>query len=76
MAFVFLLKLLKESLGKLEKIAQWFEKERVLDVEEGLTRVKEGMLLVKELKARLKETENEFNEIRKELVGEEGSQEE
>ena len=67
---------IKESLGKLEKIAQWFEKERELDVEEGLTRVKEGMVLVKELKARLKETENEFNEIRREILDTEESPEE
>ena len=66
---------IKESLGKLEKIAQWFEKERDLDVEEGLTRVKEGMALVKELKARLAETENEFNEMRKGLEDTEESAE-
>lgn len=66
---------IKESLESLEKIASWFEKERDLDVEEGLERVKEGMALVKELKARLKETENEFNEVRKELLGEGESQE-
>ena len=67
---------IKESLGKLEKIAQWFERERDLDVEEGLKQVKEGMVLVKELKARLKETENEFNEIRKELEDTEEPREE
>lgn len=67
---------IKESLAKLEKIASWFEKERELDVEEGLTQVREGMTLVKELKERLKETENEFNEIRKELARMEESQEE
>ncbi len=58
---------IKESLAKLEKIADWFEKERELDVEEGLARVKEGIVLVKELKERLKETENEFTELRKQL---------
>lgn len=67
---------IKESLAKLEKIATWFEKERDLDVEEGLVQVKEGMALVKELKARLAETENEFNELRKELGGMEESREE
>lgn len=56
-----------ESLGKLEKIAEWFEQEREVDVEEGLKKVKEGAVLVKELKERLKEAENEFTEIRKEL---------
>lgn len=56
-----------DSLSKLEKIAEWFEHEREVDVEEGLKKVKEGALLVKELKERLKEAENEFTEIRKEL---------
>ena len=56
-----------ESLAKLEKIAEWFEHEREVDVEEGLKKVKEGALVVKELKERLKEAENEFTEIRKEL---------
>lgn len=58
---------IKESIVKLEQIASWFEKEKELDVEEGLTKVKEGMMLVKELKMRLGEAENEFNELRKEL---------
>ena len=62
---------IKESLARLEKIAEWFEKERDLDVEEGLKNVKDGMALVKELKGRLRETENEFNEIRKDLEDEE-----
>ncbi len=63
---------LSGSLNKLEEIAEWFERERDFDIEEGLVKVKEGVELVKKLKARLKAVENEFKELQKELkVGEE-----
>jgi len=58
---------ISESLGKLEEVANWFEKQKEIDVEEGLKKVKEGAVLIKELKARLKEVENDFNEIKKDL---------
>jgi len=59
---------IKQSLAKLEAIAKWFENERDIDVEEGLAKVKEGAELVKSLKAELKEVENQFEEIKRELV--------
>jgi len=58
---------ISESLDKLEKIVDWFEKQEEVDVEEGLKKVKEGATIIKTLKARLKEVETEFNEIRREL---------
>lgn len=58
---------IKEKLGKLEEIASWFEKQRDLDVEEGLKKVREGNVLVKELRERLREVENEFEELKKDL---------
>lgn len=58
---------IKEKLSELEQIAQWFEKQKDVDVEEGLKRVKEGAVLIKDLKARLAEVENEFEEIKKGL---------
>jgi len=58
---------ISESLGKLEKIVDWFEQQEDVDVEEGLRKVKEGATIIKDLKARLKEVENEFNEIKGEL---------
>lgn len=58
---------IKEKLGKLEEIASWFEKQKEVDVEEGLKKVKEGNALVKELRERLKEVENEFEELKKGL---------
>ena len=60
-----------ESLKKLEAIADWFEKESEIDVEEGLKKVKEGGELIKELRGRLKEVANEFDEIKKDVFKEE-----
>lgn len=59
------------SLKKLEAIADWFEKESEIDVEEGLKKVKEGGELIKELRGRLKEVANEFEEIKKDVFKEE-----
>ena len=56
---------IKQSLGKLEKIASWFEDQSDIDVEEGLKKVKEGGELIKDLKKRLTEVENEFEELKK-----------
>jgi len=56
-----------ESLEKLEKIAEWFEAEKEIDVEEGLKKVKEGAELIKDLKLKIKKVENDFEEIRKEV---------
>ncbi len=58
---------LSESLKKLEKIAEWFEVQEEVDVEQGLKKVKEGAQLIKISKERLKKVENEFEEIKKEL---------
>ena len=58
---------IKEKLSKLEEIASWFEKQKEVDVEEGLKRVKEGNALVKELRERLVEVENEFEELKRDL---------
>ena len=56
---------LKSNLKKLTKIAEWFEKQEEIDVEESLGKVKEAAGLIVESKKRLKEIENEFEEIRK-----------
>jgi len=58
---------ISESLGKLEEIVDWFERQEDVDVEEGLKKVKEGAAIIKILKIRLKEVETEFSEIRREL---------
>lgn len=59
---------LTESLKKLEEINDWFENQEEIDVEKGLEKVKEGTKLVKASRERLQEIENEFEEVKKELV--------
>ena len=62
---------LSESLKKLEEIAKWFELQEEIDVEKGLEKVKEGARLIKASKERLKKVENEFEEIKREMEGNE-----
>jgi exonuclease VII small subunit len=61
---------LTEILKELDKINSWFDQQQEIDVEKGLEKIKEGMQLVKASRIRLKEIENEFEEIKKELVEE------
>ncbi|MDP3795102.1 MAG: exodeoxyribonuclease VII small subunit [bacterium] len=61
-----------DSLGKLQAILAWFEGQKDVDVEEGLKKVKEGKVLIKDLGERLKAVENEFQEIKKDLVADNG----
>ena len=58
------------DLKKLSQISEWFEQQEELDIEDGLKKVKEAAELIKSTKQRLKEMENEFGEIKKEIVGE------
>lgn len=59
---------LTEALKKLEELNDWFDNQQEVDVEKGLEKVKEGAKLVKASRARLQEIENEFEEVKKELV--------
>ncbi|MBW6441057.1 exodeoxyribonuclease VII small subunit [Patescibacteria group bacterium] len=61
---------LSDSLKKLEKIVNWFESQKDIDIEKGLEKVKEGVKLIKSSKERLKKVENEFEEIKKEINNE------
>ena len=56
---------LNENLKKLAEIADWFEKIKEIDVEQGMEKVKEAVVLIKASKERLLEIENEFEEIKK-----------
>lgn len=56
-----------KTLEQLHDIADWFEQQTQVDVEEGLKRVKEAAILIKVSKARLKEIENEFVEIKADI---------
>jgi len=58
------------DLKKLSQISEWFEQQEELDIEDGLKKVKEAAELIKSTKQRLREIENEFGEIKKEIVGE------
>ncbi len=58
---------LNKNLSKLSEIADWFENQKEIDVEEGLKKVKEAAKIVKESKGRLKEIENEFEEIKTDI---------
>lgn len=58
---------LSDNLKSLSKIAQWFEDQEEIDIEEGLQKVKEAARMIKQGKSRLKEIENEFEEIKKEI---------
>ena len=62
---------LNHNLKKLAEITDWFESQEELDVEEGLKKVKEASSFIKASKERLKNIENEFKEIKKEVVAEE-----
>jgi len=64
------------DLKDLSQISQWFEQQEEIDIEEGLKKVKEAALLIKRSKTRLKEIENEFEEIKKEIVEEINPEEE
>jgi len=62
---------LNDNLKRLAEITEWFDNQEEIDVEEGLKKVKEAAVLIKASKERLKAIENEFEEIKKEIDGEE-----
>jgi len=51
------------ELEALEKIVEWFESQKEINVEKSLEKAKQGALLVKSLKSELKEVENQFEEV-------------
>lgn len=59
---------LTKNLKEIEQIVEWFESQEEVDVEKGIEKVRIGAKLIKESKSRLKEIENEFEEIKKDLV--------
>jgi exonuclease VII small subunit len=67
---------LNKNLKRLSDIAEWFENQEEIDVEEGLDKVKEAAELIKISKERLKEIENEFEEIKRTIDQEIGVGEE
>lgn len=60
---------LDQNLKRLSQIADWFENQKEVDVEEGLRKVKEAAELIKSSKKRLSDVENEFEEVKKTVIG-------
>ena len=58
---------LKSNLEKLTLIANWFEDQEEIDVEEGLKKVKESVEILKEAKKQFSDIENQFEEIKREI---------
>ncbi len=58
---------LNKNLAALTEIADWFDEQKEIDVEEGLKKVKTAATLIKESKSRLAQIENEFEVIKKEI---------
>lgn len=58
---------LKDTLGRLREIVDWFKDAEAVDVEAGLEQVKEGAGLVKQARERFEEIENEFEDVKAEL---------
>lgn len=54
-----------ETLKKLERIAEWFEKQDELSLEEGLKKIEEAAILIEASRKRLGEIENRFDEVKK-----------
>ena len=54
-----------ETLKKLERIAEWFEKQDEPSLEEGLKKIEEAAILVEESRKRHGEIENRFDDVKK-----------
>lgn len=59
---------LGDSLKKLGEIAAWFDAQQEVDLELGLEKAREGTRLIKLARERLRQIENEFEEVKKDLV--------
>lgn len=56
-----------EILKRLESIAEWFEKQKEPNIEEGLLKIEEASMLLRAGRSRFREIENRFEEIQKEV---------
>lgn len=62
---------LSDNLKRLSEITKWFDNQEEVDIEEGLKKTKEAAELIRMSRERLKAIENEFEEIKKDVVPEE-----
>ena len=58
---------LNESLKRLEAIAEWFDEQAEIDVEEGIKKVREAAEIIKTSRKRIADIENEFEELKEEI---------
>ena len=58
---------LTKNLKRLSQIADWFDSQDEIDIEESMGKIKEAIALIAESKKKLKEIENEFEEIKKDM---------
>lgn len=59
------------QLQDLEEILTWFEKQKNVDVEQGIEKVRTGAEIIMSLRKKLQVVQNEFEEIKKSLDNEE-----
>lgn len=58
---------IKKSLNELQEITEWFQEDEI-DLDKGLEKLKDGVKIIKQCRKRIQEIENEFVDIKKELV--------
>lgn len=61
-----------KNYGELAEINSWFRRDDI-DIEEGLAKLKRGTKLIEKCQKRLGEIENEFMELTKGLVTDDGN---
>ncbi len=59
---------IEDSLEELEHIVHWFNHQDRVHIEEGILKVRRGSALIKQLRSQLRTAQNEFNEIKHEIV--------
>ncbi len=59
----------KRHLEEIAAILEWFDSQEELDIEKALEKVKQASTLIKESRTRLGELENEFEEIKAGIEG-------
>ena len=56
------------AMERLNEINEWFQQEDI-DLDEGLKKLKEGKELIRQCREKLKNVENEFLDIKKDILG-------
>ncbi len=59
---------LTKNLKEIDEIVAWFDGQEEVDIEEAIAKVKKGAKVIKESKKRLEAIENEFEDLKKDLL--------